>query len=56
MEAPAHALLGEGFPLLPTADHPHWTVVLSGPEPRQFDRMRLHFSAPRRNPVWTGRR
>ena len=27
--ADGHELIGDGVPLLPTLDHPHWTVVLS---------------------------
>lgn len=29
--ADAAALVDDGFPLLPTLDSPHWTVVLAGP-------------------------
>ncbi len=54
MEASTEGLLSDGFPVLPTADHPHWTVVLSEPEPAQFARVRRHFSEPRRNPTWVG--
>jgi hypothetical protein len=56
MEARTDALIADGFPLLPSNDHPHWTVVLSEPSPTQFARVRPHFSDPMRNPVWIGRR
>ena len=56
MEASAQAVMSDGFPVLPTADHPHWTVVLSEPAPGQFARVRAHFSEPKRNPAWTGAR
>ena len=44
-----------GFPLFPTADHPHWTVVLSEPTPAQFGRVRALFDGPKQNPAWSGR-
>lgn len=47
-------LLGDGFPLLPTREHPHWTVVLAEPTTAQFARVRRHFSEPKENPVWAG--
>jgi hypothetical protein len=53
-EAAGAALLADGFPVLPTREHPHWTVVLSEPTPEQFARARRHFSEPKRNPVWAG--
>ncbi|HXW80057.1 MAG TPA: hypothetical protein VEJ84_11200 [Acidimicrobiales bacterium] len=52
LEAPAAPVLADGFPLLPTGDHPHWTVLVSAPEAAQFLRVRRHFSEPKRNPVW----
>ena len=52
----AATLLGAGFPLLPTEDHPHWTVVLSEPTLEQFARVRPLFDGPFENPAWTGRR
>ena len=55
-EARARDLLDDGFPVLPTLDHPHWTVVLSEPTPGQFDRVRRHFRGPVDNPAWAGRR
>ena len=55
LEAPGSELLGDGFPLLPTRDHPHWTVVIAEPTPTQFARVRRHFSAPKQNPIWPGR-
>lgn len=41
-----------GFPLFPTADFPHWTVVLSQPTSAQFARVRALFSGPLDNPAW----
>jgi hypothetical protein len=40
-------LIAAGFPLIPTLDHPHWTVVLSEPSTAQFARVRLLFHGPR---------
>jgi hypothetical protein len=54
-EAHGAQLLSAGFPLLPTADHPHWTVVLSEPTPAQFTRVRALFDGPKDNPAWSGR-
>ena len=56
LEAAGSKLLADGFPLLPTRDHPHWTVVLAEPTPAQFSRVRRHFSEPKLNPVWAGAR
>jgi hypothetical protein len=56
LEAPGADLVADGFPLLPTRDQPHWTVVLAEPTPTQFARVRRHFSEPKRNPVWAGPR
>lgn len=56
LEAAASDLLGGGFSVLPTRDHPHWTVMLAEPTPTQFADVRRHFSEPKRNPVWAGRR
>lgn len=56
LEAAAAELLADSFPLLPTREHPHWTVVLAEPTPAQFARVRGHFSEPKRNPVWAGPR
>lgn len=55
-EANAVDLLGDGFPMLPTLDHPHWTIELSEPTAEQFARVRRHFRGPIDNPVWVGRR
>ena len=55
-EADGAALVGAGFPLFPTADHPHWTVVLSEPTPHQFARVRSLFDGPKPNPAWSPRR
>jgi len=38
--------IGAGFPLLPTLDHPHWTVVVSQSSPERFGAVREQFSAP----------
>jgi hypothetical protein len=48
-------LVAAGFPLLPTLDHPHWTVVLSSPSAAQYDAVRRVFHGPIENPAWTGR-
>ncbi len=56
LEASGADLVADGFPLLPTREHPHWTVVLAEPTPTQFERVRRHFSEPKRNPVWAGPR
>ena len=48
-------LVASGFPLLPTLDHPHWTVVLSEPTADQFERVRVHFHGPIENPAWSDR-
>ena len=42
-EAAGDELIEAGFPLLPTAAHPHWTVVLSAPTVRQFSAVRSLF-------------
>jgi len=51
-EARGEDLLDSGFPLLPTADHPHWTVVLSEATPTQFARVRACFRGPIDNPAY----
>ncbi len=56
LEAAGADLLTHGFPLLPTREHPHWTIVLAEPTSTQFARVRNHFSDPKRNPVWAGPR
>jgi hypothetical protein len=53
-EARGAALVNAGFPLFPTADHPHWTVVLSEPTRTQFGRVRAHFDGPKQNPASAG--
>jgi hypothetical protein len=53
--ADGHELAAAGFPLFPTLDFPHWTVVLGDPSPIVFDRVRSHFRGPIQNPAWTGR-
>jgi len=55
LEASGPELLAAGFPLLPTAKYPHWSVVLSEPAPAQFTKVRAHFHGPINNPTWTGR-
>lgn len=37
------ALLAAGFPLYPTHEYPHWTVVFSEPTLEQFARVRTLF-------------
>ena len=54
-EARGEELVDSGFALLPTAAHPHWTVVLSTPTPRQFAAVRQLFSGPKDNPAFEGR-
>jgi len=53
IEAAGADLLADGFPLLPTREHPHWTVVLAEPTAAQFARVRRQFSEPKRNPAWS---
>jgi hypothetical protein len=48
--------LDDGFPLLATNDHPHWTIVFAEPATAHVVRARRHFSQPVQNPVWVGRR
>ena len=55
-EALGAELLAAGFPLLPTAQHPHWTVVVSEPTAAQFARVRSLFDGPKPNPAWAGAR
>jgi hypothetical protein len=50
------ALIQAGFPVFPTADFPHWTVVLSEATSAQFAKVRALFSGPLDNLVWDGRR
>jgi hypothetical protein len=47
-------LVAAGFPLLPTLEHPHWTVVLAAPSADQFESVRRVFHGPIQNPAWTG--
>ena len=54
--ANASALIDDGFPLLPTLDSPHWTVVLAAPSPALFERVRSHFEGPIANPTYRPRR
>ena len=50
--ADGHELVDDGFPLLPTLDAPHWTVVLAAPTAALFERVRGHFRGPIENPVY----
>lgn len=50
--ADGHELVEDGFPLLPTLDAPHWTVVLASPTTGLFDRVRTHFRGPIDNPAY----
>lgn len=53
--ADAAALVDDGFPLLPTLDSPHWTVVLAAATAAQFGRVRGHFEGPIANPSYRAR-
>jgi hypothetical protein len=53
--ARAELLVSSGFPLLPTFEHPHWTVQLPEPTPERFAEVRRHFTGPVDNPAWVGR-
>jgi hypothetical protein len=53
--ADATALIDDGFPLLPTLDSPHWTVVLAAATPALFERVRGHFEGPIANPSYQAR-
>ena len=48
--ADAAELIEDGFPLLPTLDTPHWTVLLAEANAAQFERVRAHFRGPLDNP------
>ena len=50
-------LIAAGFPLLPTLDVPHWTVLptLDAPTAESFAAVRRHFEGPIDNPAWAGR-
>lgn len=50
--ADGHELVDDGFPLLPTLDAPHWTVVLAAPTAPLFERVRAHFRGPIDNPAY----
>ena len=50
--ADGNELVNDGFPLLPTLDAPHWTVVLASPTTALFDRVRAHFRGPIDNPAY----
>ncbi len=52
--AEGRELVEAGFPLLPTLDHPHWTVMLAAPSSQQFAAVRRVFHGPVENPTWTG--
>ncbi|MGB3733422.1 MAG: hypothetical protein WA964_00595 [Ilumatobacter sp.] len=53
--ADAAELVDDGFPLLPTLDAPHWTVVLADATSAQFSRVRAHFEGPIDNPSYRAR-
>ena len=53
--ADAAALMDDGFPLLPTLDSPHWTVVLAADIPALFQRLRNHSQGPIPNPTFPPR-
>ncbi|HYN34303.1 MAG TPA: hypothetical protein VES40_16885 [Ilumatobacteraceae bacterium] len=53
--ADAAELIDDGFPLLPTLDSPHWTVVLAAATPALFERVRRHFRGPIENPAYRPR-
>lgn len=50
--AEGSALVAGGFPLLPTLEAPHWTLVLASPTPAQFAKVRAHFTGPIPNPAY----
>jgi len=50
--ADGESLINDGFPLLPTLDAPHWTVVLATATVSQFERVRSHFRGPLDNPTY----
>jgi hypothetical protein len=50
--ADGHELAAAGFPLFPTLDYPHWTVVVAEPTEELFARVRIHFHGPVHNPAW----
>ena len=53
--AAGESLINDGFPLLPTLDSPHWTLVLAAATSEQFERVRTHFRGPLDNPVYRSR-
>lgn len=53
--AAGDSLINDGFPLLPTLDSPHWTLVLAAATSEQFARVRAHFRGPLDNPVYRSR-
>ena len=48
-------LVDSGFPVLPTLESPHWTVVLAEATASHFEKVRGHFVGPEENPAWIGR-
>lgn len=50
--ADGESLINDGFPLLPTLDSPHWTVVLASATWAQFESVRTHFRGPLDNPTY----
>ena len=45
-------LIDDGFPLLPTLDSPHWTVMLAAASIGQFEGVRSHFRGPVDDPTY----
>ncbi len=52
MTAHGEQLVESGFPLLPTLEAPHWTVLLAAATPEWFARVREHFHGPIPNPAY----
>ncbi len=50
--ADGESLVNDGFPLLPTLDSPHWTVVLAAATAGHFERVRTHSRGPLDNPTY----
>lgn len=54
--ADGESLVADGFPVLPTLNAPHWTVVLAASTAAQFLRVRSHFRGPVDNPLYESER
>lgn len=50
--ADGQSLIDDGFPLLPTLNSPHWTVVLAAATAGEFERVCSHFRGPLDNPAY----